>query len=290
MKTVTLPLRLQRELELLRSQGKTIGFVPTMGALHDGHLELVRRSKRENDITVVSIFVNPTQFGPHEDFNRYPRLVQKDKQLLRRAGVDYLLLPTVSGMYPAGDSLFVSMDSANSAAAVTTMYCGKSRPGHYRGVLTVCAKLFNIVRPGRVYMGAKDYQQTVVIERLIEELHLGIKLVRVPTVREADGLALSSRNRYLSASGRVRARMISQTLFSARAALRQGKKPFKTVLRAARVQLARHVDQVDYLEAVDAATLRPLSKSQKNMVLLTACYVGKTRLIDNVTIRTAKKK
>lgn len=284
MKTIAVPLALQKELGILRKKGKTIGFVPTMGALHDGHLELVRSSKRENHVTVVSIFVNPTQFGPQEDFKRYPRPVKKDKGMLRLAGVDYLLMPTVQGMYPAGNSLFVDIHSAGSAAAVTKMYCGKSRPGHYRGVLTVCAKLFNIVRPDRVYMGAKDYQQTVVIEQLIKELHLGIELVRVPTVRESDGLALSSRNIYLSVSERARALMISKTLFAARDALKKDANKLKAVMRAARTQLTRHVDKVDYLEAVDPVTLLPLTKSQSNMVLLTACYVGKTRLIDNVIL------
>jgi len=285
MKTITLPGSLQKKLEILRRKGKTVGFVPTMGALHAGHLELVRRSRLENDVTVVSIFVNPTQFGPKEDFKLYPRPVKRDKDLLRSAQVDYLLMPTVQSMYPEGDSLFLDIRSTATMTAVTEMYCGKSRPGHYRGVLTVCAKLFNIVRPERVYMGAKDYQQTVVIERLIKELHLGIKLVRVPTVRESDGLALSSRNVYLSTSDRLRARMISKTLFEAGETLKQGKKELKAVLGLCRTQLARHVDRVDYLEAADPVTLLPLSKSQKNMVLLTACYVGKTRLIDNVIIR-----
>ena len=251
MKTVTLPLRLQNELELLRRKGKSIGFVPTMGALHEGHLELIRWSKRQNDITVISIFVNPTQFGPHEDFKLYPRPVKQDKKLLRQAGVDYLLMPTVQGMYPAGDSAFVDSHATSSTAVLTEMYCGKSRPGHYRGVLTVCAKLFNLVRPARVYMGAKDYQQTVVIERLIQELHFGIKLVRVPTVRESDGLALSSRNIYLSASERERACMISKILFDAKKTLKQGKKMLSVIIREARIQLARHVDKVDYLEAAD---------------------------------------
>ncbi|MBP9865442.1 MAG: pantoate--beta-alanine ligase [Candidatus Omnitrophica bacterium] len=284
MKIIAGPQRLQKELGLLRKKGKRVGFVPTMGALHVGHLELIRRAKRDNQITVVSIFVNPTQFGPREDFKRYPRPVDKDTALLRRAGVDYLLMPTVEDMYPQGDSLFVDIHSPAAVTAITELYCGKSRPGHYRGVLTVCAKLFNIVRPDRVYMGAKDYQQTVVIERLIQELHLGIELVRVPTVREKDGLALSSRNIYLSASERSRALMISKTLFQAGEALKRGKKNLKSILRSAQIQLARYVDQVDYLAAVDPETLLPLSASQRNMVLLAACYVGKTRLIDNVIL------
>jgi len=285
MKIIAGPQRLQKELGLLRKKGKRVGFVPTMGALHEGHLELIRRAKRDNQITVVSIFVNPTQFGPREDFKRYPRPVDKDTALLRRAGVDYVLMPTVEAMYPQGDSLFVDIHSSAAVTAVTELYCGKSRPGHYRGVLTVCAKLFNIVRPDRVYMGAKDYQQTVVIERLIQELHLGIELVRVPTVREKDGLALSSRNIYLSASERSRALMISKTLFQAAEALKQGKKNLKSILRSAQTQLARYVDQLDYLAAVDPETLLPLRARQRNMVLLAACYVGKTRLIDNVIIK-----
>jgi len=286
MKIIAATLAMQKEAKRLRRMRKTIGFVPTMGALHEGHLELVRRSKRGNDVTAVSIFVNPTQFGPREDFKRYPRPVKKDTALLREAGVDYLFMPPAEAMYPEGDALFVDLRSSE----VTELYCGKSRPGHYRGVLTVCAKLFNLVLPDRVYMGAKDYQQTVVIERLIRELHLGIQLVRVPTVRERDGLALSSRNIYLSADERERALRISKTLFTAAASLKGSPKNFKEILRAARTQLARHTDKLDYFEAADPVTLVPLVKSQKRMVLLTACYVGKTRLIDNVIIELLHSK
>lgn len=289
MKTFVSPSGLRRELEILRRKNKTIGFVPTMGALHNGHLALVRRANTENDITVVSIFVNPTQFGPHEDFKNYPRPIQKDKVLLQKAGVDFILLPKVQSMYPKGHSLFIDSQPSEGLAAVTEMYCGASRPGHYRGVLTVCAKLFSIVRPDRVYMGVKDYQQTIVIERLIQELHMGIKLVRVPTVREPDGLALSSRNAYLSGADRSRALMISKTLFRAAAAVKEGRKSLSTILRESRAQLSRSVDKLDYFEAADPETLETLTQSRKKMVLLTGCYVGKTRLIDNVII-TARNK
>ncbi len=282
MRIITNPQVFQKTMEALREKGKQIGFVPTMGALHHGHLELMRRSKQENDVTAVSIFVNPTQFGPKEDFRRYPRPAARDQKLLIQAEVDFLLMPSVAAMYPAGTALFVDLNSEQDG--LTQRYCGQTRPGHFRGVLTVCAKLFNIARPHRVYMGAKDYQQTVVIDRLIRELHLGIKMVRVPTVRESDGLALSSRNIYLSPADRRRARALSQTLQELQGELQRGKRNLKALLQDARRKLAHSVDKLDYLEAADPVTLEPLAKPQKHMVLLTACTVGKTRLIDNVII------
>jgi len=285
MKKLITPSSLQLALKSeRRRQPLTIGFVPTMGALHEGHCALIRRSKKENSITVVSIFVNPTQFGPSEDFKRYPRPLAGDIRLLKREGADYLWSPRERDMYPEGNALFVDIQSKKSGTALMDHYCGKSRPGHFRGVLTICAKLFSAVKPDRVYMGAKDYQQTVIIDRLIREMHMGIQLIRVPTVREPDGLALSSRNVFLSPHERRRALMISKTLWMARDLLRSKRSRLETVLERARKQLLTAVDRVDYFEAADPVTLEPLKKKQKKMVLLTACYVGKTRLIDNVTM------
>lgn len=283
MKVITGPAHFQKIMEKLREQGKTLGFVPTMGALHEGHLELVRRSCRQNDVTAVSIFVNPAQFGPKEDFSRYPRPLKRDKALLRQVGADYLFLPSVEAMYPAQPGLIVDW-SQGSASDLAKRYCGRSRPGHFRGVLTVCAKLFNLARPHRVYLGAKDYQQTVVLSRLIGDLHMGIRMVRVPTVRDPDGLALSSRNVYLSAEERQRALVIPRVLAGLRTAVAAGRGTLPALLTNARRELARAVDRVDYLEAADGETLEPLRKARKNMVILTACFVGKTRLIDNVII------
>lgn len=284
MQIIRSPKIFQTTMEVLRRRGKSIGFVPTMGALHEGHLELVRRARKDNDIVAVSIFVNPAQFGPREDFNRYPRPLARDKKLLQQAKADYLLLPSARAMYPAGESLFVEMNPGKKEDDLTRLYCGRVRPGHFRGVLTVCAKLFEIARPQRVYFGAKDYQQTVLIERLIHEFHMGIRFVRVATVREPDGLAKSSRNIYLSPAERERARMLSRTLFNLRDALQTGRRDLKNLLNRARAVLAKNAGAVDYLEAADPLTLAPLTKVQRRMALLAACTVGKTRLIDNVII------
>ncbi len=263
----------------LRCKGKSVGFVPTMGALHEGHGALVKAARRENDFVAVSIFVNPAQFGPKEDFSRYPRPAAADRKLLKKWGVDYLFAPSAAAMYRAGQTVWVEPD-----AALTRGLCGKFRPGHFRGVATVVAKLFQIVQPARAYFGAKDYQQSVVIERMIEDLDFDIVFRRMPTVREKDGLALSSRNRYLSPAERRRAAAIPAALFALRGAVQAGRRDLSGLKQAAVRNLKKAGLRVQYFEIVDPRTLQPLSKVQPQMCLLSACFAGKTRLIDNVII------
>ncbi len=287
MKEIRNPAALQKEMLKLRAAGKTIGFVPTMGALHDGHAALIQAARKECDRVVVSIFVNPTQFGPKEDLNRYPRPVRQDRRLLEKEKVDYLFRPRVTGMYPGypeGAGLFVDFNPSPDFQALTGELCGRFRPGHFRGVATVVAKLFSRVLPHRTYFGAKDYQQSRVIEVLIEELGFPIRFRRIPTVREEDGLALSSRNRYLSAKERRRALALPETLFWMRQELRHRRSDLASVLREGRLRLTRAGLRVQYLEIVHPKTLQRLPRARKHSLAAAAVYAGKTRLIDNVII------
>ena len=298
MRIIRSPKILQREMERLRRLGKGIGFVPTMGALHEGHLSLVRAARRESNLVVVSIFVNPAQFGPKEDFRKYPRTFANDCRLLRKEKVSYLFYPSVQAVYPkfpltpslsplgrgkGEGGVYVEVDSA-----LSNVLCGRFRPGHFRGVATVVAKLFNLVRPRRAYFGAKDYQQSIVIRRIVSDLNWDIQIRVLPTVREPGGLAMSSRNRYLSSDERRRARAISGTLFWLRNAILYARRELPSLKREARRSLVAQVDQIQYLEIVDPETLQSLKKGQPQMVAATACFVGKTRLIDNVIIKPSK--
>lgn len=278
MKRIADPKRFQKEMERLRAKGKTIGFVPTMGALHEGHLSLFEKARKENSVVAASIFVNPAQFGPKEDFKKYPRTLAADSALLKKEKVDYLFYPEAPAMYPEGASLTV--DPGPLAAGL----CGQFRPGHFRGVATIVAKLFNIVKPHRVYFGAKDYQQAMILRRMIEDLNFDIAFRLCPTVRERNGMAMSSRNRYLSLEDRQRAVWISKILFDLRSKVRGGEKNLHKLRKEAFRELRRHTNRIDYLEIVDPLTLEPLKAYQPWMVALTACFVGKTRLIDNVII------
>ena len=283
MKLIRDPEELQKRLHRDRALGKSIGFVPTMGALHWGHLSLVRASKRENDVTVVSLFVNPTQFGPKEDFAKYPRPTRRDLNFLRAAKVDFVLMPSAQAMYPEGFVRPLVIQGAKWPRFARGL-CGKFRPGHFQGVATVVAKLLNVVGSCRLYLGAKDYQQTAVIRQLVRDLGREVRVRVMPTVREKDGLAMSSRNRFLSADERRRALAISRVLSGLKRDLLK-KKGSVTVLKARALrELKKSADRVQYLAIVDPVTLRPLARSQKHMVALAACFVGKTRLIDNVTI------
>ncbi len=282
MKILRNPAAFQKAMQTLRRKGLRLGFVPTMGALHEGHLSLVKAARKENNAVAVSIFVNPAQFGAKEDLSLYPRPFMRDKELLKKAGVDILFAPAVEAMYPHG--LLMGVEVAGKALSLTQGLCGHSRPGHFRGVLTICAKLFNLAVPHAVYFGQKDYQQSVMIETLLRELNWDIRFHRLPTVRAADGLALSSRNAYLSEEEKQRARRLSQTLFNFRESLAAKKKNLLRLLQQARRDLAAHFDRLDYFEAVDPETLVPLAKAQPQMVVLGAVVLGKTRLIDNVII------
>ena len=261
-----------------RRRGHSIGFVPTMGALHQGHLSLVRRSKRENHKTVVSIFVNPLQFGPHEDYARYPRPFRSDKELCQAAFVDAIFRPSAEGLYPEGFRTKAEVEGWSE------LLCGAFRPGHFRGVATVVLKLFNIVQPQRAYFGEKDYQQLRVIQRLAQDLNLPLEIVSCPTVRERDGLALSSRNAYLGDLERGRAVHLSRALQLGRAEAQSGR-GLKAVLKAMRkeLHLIPHL-KVDYLKVVDPDTLLELKRLKRGARAMAALWIGRTRLIDNLEL------
>lgn len=259
----------------MRAGGKTVGLVPTMGALHDGHLSLVRQSVRTCDHTVATIFVNPTQFGPGEDLEKYPRTLEADCDLLRGAGVDVLFHPSAHQMYPDGFSTFV--DPPEIARPLE----GLHRPGHFRGVTTVVMKLFQFLPATHAFFGRKDYQQFKVIQAMVRDLSVGIEIVGGQTVREPDGLALSSRNRYLSHQDRQRALSLSSALAIAADLYAGGQRDAKVIERAMRERLADDVVAIDYAAVVDEATLSSIDRIDRPAIALIAAQVGGTRLIDN---------
>ena len=282
------PDRLQKLISGLRKQGKSVGFVPTMGALHEGHGALVRASRRECDITVVSIFVNPAQFGPKEDWGRYPRPVSADIAALKKWKADILFHPAVKAVYPEGFNTVVQTGAGHrmkGKPSLQSALCGPFRPGHFDGVCTVVCKLFNTVMPDRTYFGQKDYQQAVILKAMIRDLNLRIDLRMIPTVRENDGLAMSSRNRYLSARERQSAVLLSKALFEVRRKLQSGGSSINKIKTGTMAFLKAGGLRVQYLDIVDPDTLAKVIRRQKRMVVAAGCYVGKTRLIDNVIIR-----
>jgi pantoate--beta-alanine ligase len=273
-----------REMKALsrewKKQGRRIGFVPTMGYLHEGHLSLVRESKRSADVTVVSIFVNPAQFGPQEDFDRYPRDIGRDRALLESEGVDCLFLPEAREMYPPGYRTYVEVHGLQDRL------CGRSRPGHFRGVATVVLKLFNIVSPDVAFFGWKDAQQALLLRRMAEDLDLDTRLVMCPIVREADGLAMSSRNSYLSPEERAAALVLSRSLAAAERMIREGERDAGRVVAAVKEMIAREpLARVDYVEIVDEAGLEPVATVRGDVIIALAVYFDRTRLIDNVRLR-----
>ncbi|MBR0684421.1 pantoate--beta-alanine ligase [Bradyrhizobium manausense] len=277
MEIITTVNELRHAIARERISGKRVGLVPTMGYLHDGHLALVEASRLECDVTVVSIFVNPTQFGPSEDLSVYPRDFPRDEKLCRGAGVAILFAPDAQEVYPAQFQTFVEPGDLASPL------CGAFRSGHFRGVATVVSKLFNMVQPDVAFFGQKDFQQCAVVRRMTIDLNLPIKIVTVPTIREPDGLAMSSRNRYLSDEERRRALAISAGLFAAEAEFRSGERNVEKLVAIARRQLET-VDRLQYLELVDSDTLKPAeSPLIRPAALCAAAYIGATRLIDNVT-------
>lgn len=280
MQIITTIPEMQSLADTFRKAGKTIGFVPTMGFLHEGHVSLMRRARQECDAVVVSIFVNPTQFGPKEDFDRYPRDEAGDRATCEAAGVDVLFMPTVDGMYPDKPSVFIFVEG------ISDILEGAIRAGHFRGVATVVAKLFNIVKPRKAFFGQKDYQQCAVIKRMVKGLNLEVEVVVLPTLREPDGLAMSSRNSYLSADERRKAADIHRALSSAeQMAKAGGREPEK--LKNKMLAVLREVPgiEIDYVEVVDKETLTPVSSGKDSMVLLVAVRIGRTRLIDNLVIQ-----
>lgn len=269
---------IERMRALPRKDGD-VGLVPTMGYLHEGHLSLVRAARAQNERVVVSIFVNPTQFGPGEDFERYPRAEERDLELLRAEGVDVVFMPPVEEMYPSGGSTFVEVEG------VTDVLEGAQRPGHFRGVTTVVAMLFNIIEPRRAYFGRKDAQQLVVVRQLVRDLHLDVEIVPMPIVREADGLAMSSRNAYLSPEERKAALVLSRALRCAEELSRGGERDAERLRAAMRELIAREpLARVDYVSVADAESLRELERIDEAALASLAVRIGRTRLIDNAVL------
>jgi pantoate--beta-alanine ligase len=263
---------------LLRS--RTIGFVPTMGALHEGHLSLVRMSREENNVTAVSIYVNPTQFGPSEDFTKYPRPIEADIERLREEAVDVLFLPDDTLMYPAGFSTEIEVKG------LSERMCGHFRPGHFKGVATIVAKLFYIVRPTRAYFGQKDFQQTVIIRRMAKDLNLDIEVVVCPTIREEDGLALSSRNAYLDSEQRSAAIVLYRCLGNAADAIRSGIRSGAKIRQTMKAQLTKEtqIKGIDYVSVYHPDTLEEMEDLKGEVLLAGAVRMGTTRLIDNMLL------
>lgn len=277
MKTETTVAGLRAALKAARKAGKSIALVPTMGNLHNGHITLVKKAKQRADIVVVSIFVNPTQFGVNEDFDKYPRTLAADSALLADAECDLVFAPEVREMYPDGRS----QNTAVSVSGITEVLCGKSRPGHFTGVATVVSKLFNIVQPDMALFGEKDYQQLAVIRRFTKELCFPVEIVGVPTVRADDGLALSSRNGFLSADERKLAPQIYQTLSNLRNAIENGQRDYAMLASAGNGHLEKCGFEPDYLE-IRRQDLDAAGPDDKTLVILVAARLGTTRLIDNL--------
>jgi len=279
MKIIVTPEEIQTYCNQARTEGKTIGLVPTMGAFHEGHLSLMRCARTDNDLVVTSIFVNPTQFGPKEDFNAYPRNLESDSRMASEVYIDVIFTPTVEDMYPNGYATFVNVER------ITEKMCGASRPDHFRGVTTVVAKLFNIVRPHKAYFGQKDAQQCVVIKRMAEDLNFDINIIIMPTVREADGLAMSSRNKYLNTQERHSALVLSKSLSMVQDMIKSGKTNATEIQQEMRQMIeSEPFARIDYVAIVDGETLDDVDKIKENTLIALAVFIGKTRLIDNVII------
>ncbi len=281
MRTLTTPREIGEHIGPKKRSGARIGLVPTMGALHEGHASLVRLARGRSDVVVASIFVNPKQFGPREDLSRYPRDPERDLGLLERLGCDVLFLPKEGDLYSPADRTRVEVEELSEAL------CGASRPGHFRGVALVVAKLFNIVRPDEAYFGQKDAQQAVIIQRMAADLDFPVRIVLGPTVRESDGLAMSSRNAYLDADARRRAVCLSASVFAARDRIMRGERAPEPLVSLMRGILEAAGAAVDYAFVVDGATLKPLREIAGTVLIACAATVGRTRLIDNVALEVA---
>ena len=266
-------------IEKQKSSGKSIGFVPTMGFLHEGHLSLVKESLRQTDCTVVSIFVNPTQFGPEEDLREYPRNLEKDSSLLHALGVDMVFIPENQEMYPKGFKTYVEVTDLQDK------FEGQSRPGHFRGVCTIVMKFFEILNPDIAYFGQKDAQQAVIIKKMVRDLNLNVEIQVLPTVREKDGLALSSRNVYLTKDQRKAALCLVKSLWEAGRLLETGERDSNVIKKAMKRLIAAEVlANLDYIAIVDLDNLEPLDKIKGEALIAAAVYFGKVRLIDNMLV------
>lgn len=267
------------EIKKIKRDNISIGFVPTMGYLHEGHISLIKKAREENDIVITSIFVNPTQFGPNEDFKKYPRDESRDLQKCEENGCDIVFLPQVDEMYPDSFLTFVQVEELGKGL------CGKSRPTHFRGVTTVLTKLFNIVKPDRAYFGQKDAQQLVIVKKMVEDLNMDVEIIGCPIVREADGLAISSRNTYLSPEERNDALFLNKSLKLAKNIIENGEKNISIIKNEMeKAILSGNNNAIDYIEFVDTKTLNPVSEIKDNVLIAIAVKVGKTRLIDNIVV------
>jgi pantoate--beta-alanine ligase len=281
MRVITTVAEMRRARREMAGPPRRIGLVPTMGALHEGHVSLVRHARTHDDTVVASIFVNPTQFGPGEDYARYPRDPDRDLALLRGAGTDIVFMPPAEDVYPEGFDTYVQVEK------LTQRLEGAHRPGHFRGVATVVAKLFNVVQPDRAYFGQKDAQQLAVIRRLTRDLDLTVEVVGLPTVREPDGLAMSSRNMYLSPEERQAAVVLYRSLEAAQELWRSGVREASRIReRMSEVLAAEAVARIDYVSVADAETLEELETMDRPALVSLAVRIGRTRLIDNVTLTT----
>ena len=276
MKVVTTIDEVRTEVKAWKKEGKSIGFVPTMGYLHEGHGSLISTARKENDKVVVSIFVNPMQFGPTEDLESYPRDLEKDSAFCESLGADLIFHPEPSEMYHEGFSSFVDM------SVLTEELCGLSRPVHFRGVCTVVSKLFHIVQPDRAYFGQKDAQQLAVIRHMVDDLNMDIQIVGCPIIREADGLAKSSRNTYLSKEEREAALVLSKSIALGRGLVEDGETDTAKIVKAMSEFIEKEpLAKIDYVKAVDGLTMQQIPTVKKPMLVAIAVYIGKTRLIDN---------
>jgi pantoate--beta-alanine ligase len=283
MRTVTTIAGMKAAGIEAKAKGQTIGLVPTMGYLHEGHLSLVRECLKSADVTVVSIFVNPLQFGPHEDFRRYPRDPEQDAALLEKEGVDILFLPENREMYPEGYRTSVEV------AGLQEKLCGRSRPGHFKGVATVVLKLFNIVRPDYAFFGQKDAQQVVILRKMVEDLNADVEIRAMPIIRDPDGLAMSSRNSYLSAEERRAALVLSRSLGQARRMFEKGERAAGPIReRLLRTIASEPLARIDYAEVVDPSSLEPVERIDGAALVALAVYFGKTRLIDNTILGSTR--
>ncbi|WP_028950891.1 pantoate--beta-alanine ligase [Sulfurihydrogenibium subterraneum] len=280
MQVIKNPKQLQDTMLELKKQGKKIGFVPTMGYLHEGHISLIKCAKKENDIVVVSIFVNPLQFGKNEDLGKYPRDFERDKSICEKEGVDYLFYPDYKDMYPESFQTYVEVVELSKGL------CGDYRPGHFKGVATVVLKLFNIVCPDNAYFGKKDYQQLKVIQRMVKDLNVPVNVVGCPIVREPDGLAMSSRNTYLSNEERQSATYIYKGLLEGKRLFQSGERDSEKIRQAVidTIKKAPLLKEIQYVEVVDKDSLKPKKVAESGDVIAVAVYIGNTRLIDNMEL------
>ncbi|TXL63691.1 pantoate--beta-alanine ligase [Cerasibacillus terrae] len=270
---------LKANLKACKEKGLSIGLVPTMGYLHEGHLSLIKKAREDNDIVVVSIFVNPTQFGPKEDFDQYPRDRQKDLEKCEENQCDYVFLPQVNEMYPEGFSTYVEVEKLGQ------VLCGESRPTHFEGVATILTKLFNITKADRAYFGQKDAQQLIIVQKMVKDLNMDIEIIGCPIVREKDGLALSSRNTYLSEEERKDGLLLYESLVRAKELIDGGERNVSTIKQEMKGIINRGKNsEIDYIEFVNGKTLAPVSEVSGNVLIAIAVQVGNTRLIDNVII------